>query len=539
MLKKIIPPLHTVLKPKVATQVLASLSLITIVWVIGVSIIYIKNKIYFLTFDQGRDLIWSYNQVLFSKPSLIGPWGSITGVFFGPLWFWILGIGLFFSGGDPIITVLINMAIVYSAGILMYLFLRKKDKLTALIILTIFFASSYIRGMAGFAFSQHLLPFLTVSFVFSYFQYKQTQISLYLSISAFMVGCMFHAEPPTAVYTTITMIIMLMVDSRKNIRKLIRELCLMLFSIIITLMPLIFFELRHDFIQFRSFLAYLDGANKSYGDVEPFISRLINRPLFITKLFFDSVSPQLTVWLGALSFGCIYVFIRKNIGINFKAIIVIIARYIVLFLVIITVLPVEYKSFYLDGIVVLNIIIAGVFIATILKKYNTIPVVILFIIYIFFLVNPLDTIDHIRNDFRTLRSASSIYANQHQVIDWIYTQANGSSFKLYTYVPQIYEYTYQYLVQWYGLERYGYLPEEYSYLPGKVGYVDMKDNFLGKNQDKIKKNSKITFLVIESEQQPSYTKEAWLKQFPRERYNFSDVLYVQDGTTVHKLIEIN
>lgn len=53
----------------------------------------------------------------------------------------------------------------------------------------------------------------------------------------------------------------------------------------------------------------------------------------------------------------------------------------------------------------------------------------------------------------------SVYKNQLGVIDYIYSQAQGKQFKYTLYTPPVNDYTYTYLFDWYGKNRYGYTPQ--------------------------------------------------------------------------------
>jgi hypothetical protein len=59
----------------------------------------------------------------------------------------------------------------------------------------------------------------------------------------------------------------------------------------------------------------------------------------------------------------------------------------------------------------------------------------------------------------------SLVTNELQAIDWAYLNAQEKGFSVYTYLPSVLDYPYQYLIWWHGKKTYGYLPCEYSAYP--------------------------------------------------------------------------
>mgnify|MGYP001616114463 FL=1 len=84
-------------------------------------------------------------------------------------------------------------------------------------------------------------------------------------------------------------------------------------------------------------------------------------------------------------------------------------------------------------------------------------------------------------------------ANEIRAIDFVYKKAEGKNFKVYTYLPSVYDYPYQYLFWWYGRKNYGYVPGEYVYSPNKPKYIPSQEKFQG-----VKTNfSGLVFLIKE------------------------------------------
>jgi hypothetical protein len=70
-------------------------------------------------------------------------------------------------------------------------------------------------------------------------------------------------------------------------------------------------------------------------------------------------------------------------------------------------------------------------------------------------------------------------ANMIKTLDWVYQKAGTDKFEAYTYVPEVYDYPYQYLYWWYGMEKYGYTPLVASYnLTDVPEYANMANRFM-------------------------------------------------------------
>jgi len=76
-------------------------------------------------FDMGRDHIWVRNMIELRRPTLIGPWGSLAGIYFGPAWYYLLSIPYIISGGMPQASVVWVMLLNLLALIIGFKFLKK------------------------------------------------------------------------------------------------------------------------------------------------------------------------------------------------------------------------------------------------------------------------------------------------------------------------------------------------------------------------------------------------------------------------------
>ncbi len=446
-----------------------------------------------VTYDQGRDWLWVKNQFDLGRPSLVGPSGSISGVFFGPLWFWLLAIPYGLSYGHPMVMTLFNALMVYSSVIIAALIFRKHDKNIAWLILLLGFGSPALHGLANHAFSQHLLPLLTLGFIYCLTRNKFIWASFFVSL-------MWHSEPPLAVFS-LPLLIYWAVKQKINLR--VAVLSLLVFTI--PLLPLIAFDWRHDWLQLRALLDFLGGNTRGLQEIRPLSlwERILDRP----QKFWAVWQQNLGLPLGLLA---LWLSRRYKAGNFIKLSWLYLASLFVIFVF----YPHDLKIFYLDGVRLLLIIVAAVF----LKK---LPV---WLIIIFVLIN--------LGLMRPSRSFKSLYINQVEAIDRIYQDAGGEGFKVYAFVPAIYDYNWQYLWFWRGLNKYGYLPEDFSYWPVVPEYVPYKDAALTRLSDKIKPAGKSVYLIVTTGSVQE--RAAWFSRFDNVNWMFVNKIDLPDGTMIEK-----
>lgn len=471
------------------------------------------------TFDQGRDLLWVKNQIDFKRPSLIGPWGSLAGVYFGPLWFWLLTIPYLISGGNPLVITLFNGLVVFGTIVLAAFLVKGFSRRFAYFLIFLGFLSSGVHGISGFAFSQHLLPLFTFLLLYSYGQLLLRTNRKHFLLSCFWLGLMFHAEPPLAVFSLPSLLVITYLSPKKSAIFNLKYLILGLIVFMIPFLPLIFFDLRHGFIQTKSVFLYLTGDNQSLGDILPFHQRLADRFLQFFKIFRLSVlqKPTLAAILLLIAVFVANTLLKKPKFLQklWSASLI----YVFSLLIIFIVYPPQLKSFYLDGFILISILWLALALTALweMKKYRFF--IVCYLVFAFVQnMSPAYFANSLKNNFADKAKAGSIFANQKRVLDWIYQDAAGNGFKVYTYVSPVYDYPYQYLFFWHGLRKYGYLPEEFAYLPGQPEYVQKKGEQLMRLATKIKKADHNIYLIVEKE---GYSErvEKWYQNFETKTYS--------------------
>jgi len=159
------------------------------------------------------------------------------------------------------------------------------------------------------------------------------------------------------------------------------------------------------------------------------------------------------------------------------------------------------------GIILLGFIISGLWKYNFLGKIFSIILTSILIFYSFS-----NIFDFFLNSFGRVSGDSSVFKNEISAIDFVYKYANGQNFKVYTYLPSVYDYPYQYLIWWYGDKKFGYLPIEYSYTLNKNDYISNKENFSANKENlSQRKDSNLVFLIKEPNY--NYTRFGWEGEF--------------------------
>jgi hypothetical protein len=110
-------------------------------------------------------------------------------------------------------------------------------------------------------------------------------------------------------------------------------------------------------------------------------------------------------------------------------------------------------------------------------------------------------------NFRPTTDAS-LLANELAAVDWTYKESRSKGFYVYSYLPSVYDYPYQYLYWWRGTQKYKYVPCEYTTYPG---IPDFFINNYEKYQQPQKPCENIRYLIIEPDNNVS-NQELWLSQ---------------------------
>jgi len=441
------------------------------------------NRIFF-TVDEGRDAIYvrqilNYHQI-FTK----GPESSVRGIFTGPLWYYFISIGYLLMNGNPTGAVLVLILLNLGVTIVLVTILRREinEKLALTVGLGLMVSWPFFNtSLYGF----NPFPLVALSIILILLlaknKYGWALLPILLAFNTELAGAISFL----IFYILVGLIFVL--QRKINIKKYL------LFSFLIPSIGL--FKILFDYLgqpknTTSSGLRVLAGTNFKQIFIE-----------FIKMI--GQVSIPQNVYLGFLVIIVITIFyikLRKK-NIFGKRII-----YLALTLIFVSYLFFgsnhgwrAWHTVYIAPLVLISVLLM---LYEFKKVGKILIVIILFLNIVSFKNNYIDYLKPSPNP--------SLLSNEEVVLDWIYTHNENNGFNLYTYTNSFYDYSYQYLISWYALPKYGFYPCEYSnfplsikalYIPGATNYVTPQ---LGCD--------KFRFLIIDSDTNGNQNKD-WINDF--------------------------
>jgi hypothetical protein len=468
-----------------------------------------KDNLYF-TVDQGRDAVYVRDILTRYKVITKGPETSIRGIFTGPLWYYFLSPGYALFNGHPFggILVLIMLNLATTAFLIWWLNKKTNLKIAFLTGITLqLFWPFYETSL--WAFNPFPVASLAIiqTILLTEFLAKNKKYYFYALIPILLA---LNSHLAAAMVLLIAFITVGIWGVRQKIipfkQYLITSLAIPSVAVIIILRQLI-----KTFIHTQALNLQPTGQGTFSGTS---ISQMSTE---FVKIIGSATIPQSTI-LGFLLFVLVLYLFIQNRKTNPT-----IRNFVYLTLLLTSISFIFFASnkgwrswhtAYLPPLLFISTILMLTQIPKKIAASFLILVVLLQIINFqkrfFNYISPSDN--------------PSVLYNQLKAIDWIYQNSEEQGFSAYNYTDTFYDFPYQYLFWWYGLEKYDYLPCEYSNFPlsAKELYVPGYDHYLEPRRgcDRLK------FLIIQSDTNGE-DNEKWIEKF-RNYNNLVDSTSVGD-----------
>lgn len=425
--------------------------------------IEVINRNYLFGFDQGL-FYEAVKQIVVEKHlTLIGAEvGGIGGFFQGPGWYYLLSIPYILWGGDPYGAVVLMFLIGIATIILPIVLFRKSfGEKTAL--LTGFFValSPGIVPQSRFFWPPFVIPMLTVLYL--YLLYKAyTGKKLFLPFVFFVIGLMTHFEIATGGSLLLATIVTILIIRPKHVFSP-RVVLLSVGLFLITQLPLILFDIRHQFISSQGLIKFITHGSPTHNtySIANHLNMYKDSLLSVSHNWYIGVIIILIVSLGVFK-------ILKNKKIE-KAkkqfILFLIVCPAVLFIAFLPLKTILWSWWFLELPIFLCMLVAVT--CSYLLNVSKIKFLIyaFFVVYIYLFIS--QTYAWYRIDLPDYGGTAKI-KGKIDALDYIYKDAGDNKFGLFVFTPPVYTYAYDYLLNWYGEKIYGYVPQP---VKGKTFYL--------------------------------------------------------------------
>lgn len=448
-----------------------------------------SNGNFLFNMDNARDMVDVREMVEVKKLRLTGPTSAIEGFYNGPAWYYLLAVPYILSGGDPYASIIMEVVLWAIGGFFLLKLVERWGKWLVIPIGAIWVSSTYIVLTNLYAFNPNPVTLLTPLLIYLLVDYMENGKGLTIISAWVLSGLFFNFEMNFGVFTPLIIFFSLIATKKWKLLK-DKYFWVGAGGFILTLLPQLLFDFRHQFIMSKSLINFLSQNQGQSLD-------LVNRFKTISTSFYHTFLPILLnhkylTWVVLLAFIPAALKIIKNrekkdtvVLVSFLYIIIPFLGYLFL--------PVTVNAWHLGGPMAASIILIG-FLLKKLFDFGLVGIfwsLILTIAIIFFSTG--NIINFFVNDLGKENMDPSLYKNEIAAIDYVYNYASGQNFKVYTYLPSVYDYPYQYLFWWHGKKKYGYIPGEYVYSPNKPQYIPGQEKFSGRKDN----FSGLVFLIKE------------------------------------------
>ncbi len=473
--------------------------LIVIILIIGVlfRLALTQNGNFLFNMDNARDFVDVREMVELGKLRLTGPTSAIEGLYNGPLWYYLLSIPFVLTQGDPYGAIIMEILFWAIGGFFLLKLVKNFDKWTILPIGIAWILSNYVVLANVYSFNPNPIVLLTPFLIYLLVEYLKTGKGIFIILSWFLAGAFFNFEMSAGVF--IPLIIFLSFFLTKN-TKLFKDKFFWLGTLVFIglLLPQIIFDIKHDFIMSKGVVRFLSETSGSKFDLIKKFSTVWDS--FFSVFSATLMNQKLLLWaILILAFPIFKNFFSRNK----KEIIAIIASLFILVPFIgYLIIPVSVNAWHLGAESAALLILVAFMLSYSwrISFFGKLFSMILSILLIFYSL--LNIVNYYKERTSPDMDPSS-YKNEIAAIDYVYKKAQGANFKVYTYLPSVYDYPYQYLFWWYGRKMYGYVPGEYRYLPNRPQYIPRQDKFEGRKDN----FSGLVFLIKEPDR--NYTRSGW------------------------------
>jgi len=439
-------------------------------------VMYLPQGALTFAYDQARDAL-IIQEILDGDFKILGPSVSgIPGFYHGVLYYYVIAPAYLLGNGCPVV-VSFWLALINSLFVFVVYFLAKKmtGKQGWSLIAALLFALSFEQSQYATWLSNPTMGvwFVTLLYTGLYLWLKERK-TRFLLLSGLSYG--FAIQSNFSLTYHLIPIALWFLYSRKSLKK--EAFVLFLGAFVFSVFSMVLVELKFGFKIFDG-LKYLLDSQQNLGlktGLGEFIIDYLNH---MGRVFANNLFPQIPAFGGLFGTGMLlyYLFRIANLKNKHDLEIKLLITWILSFLMASTLGGTNIPHIT-AGIGVGVIILTTFFIREFIGDH---PLIAIYILLIIFVANIVKIVDENRNG-QTIFAIQKdmILVNEKAVVDYTYNHAEGGEFSINTLTSPLYiNTTWSYLYNFYGKEKYGYLP----FWRGKSQKDLLGDNLPGVEED--------------------------------------------------------
>lgn len=254
-------------------------------FILGTFLRFYRLSVY-VTFlgDQGRDAIVLRRILTFEHLPAIGAPTSVGQVYLGPFYYYFIAPWLAIFNFHPIGPA-VGVAFFSSIFILVCYFVAKEliDKKTALIFTALIAISPSLIDLGRYSWNPNLLPVFTLLFFYFFTKATKTSSWKYFVLSgAFLSFCIqLHYIALVLGLPIVLVILTLFIKGKSSLPKNLKNLIAMSISFAFFSLPLLVFDLRHNFLNTRNLIKlFTDSSAVGGGKIQEILTTFQSLNLF-------------------------------------------------------------------------------------------------------------------------------------------------------------------------------------------------------------------------------------------------------------------
>jgi len=453
---------------KLKEKILTALLIVILVVSGTIRFLQTKNFNSAFTYDQARDMLDLRVLGGFHDFQVSGPTTSITGLNLGPYYYFLNLPAYWIGGGNPQFLVYENIINFLLTAIVIFIFFYKRNVVLGFFISIFFLMAPQLFGITRYFWNANSVVYFIVFYFLGLWNFLENKNKINALIFGITAGLVIQFEAAFgSMCVAFSVLVIILSKNKINFRNY-------LIGLLPWFLPQLAFEVKNKFLMTKLFLGIFDGSNPILGEKIPIGQVLGMHIKTIIPFFEGQFMLPYGIGLVLLIVALIIIFVNKK----YRKIGVYLVSFMIFAVIYYTAIyHHELKMWYLEGVRVWYCLIMGLAVVSVVKYKKIFYVLLTIFLVRSFCLTIVDQNDYTKASIKNNNPKNM--ANLIRNIDWVYEKANGEGFKAYNFVPEIYDYSTQYLYWWYGQKQYGYMPEKVSYSLIEVPeYIRMQNKFL-------------------------------------------------------------